>query len=82
MSGSLGSSKPNGGESPHHLTRSKQMKQHFEDFQTNDMFSTPESMKALRDYLEKFSGPEAVIAQTCAMLMYNYIVANYHLTKK
>ena len=58
------------------------MKQHFEDFQTNDMFSTPESMKALRNYLEKFSGPEAVIAQTCAMLMYNYIVANYNLIKK
>jgi hypothetical protein len=57
-------------------------KQHFEDFETNDMFSTPESMKALREYLEKFNGPEAVIAQTCAMLMYNYIVANYHLTKK
>ena len=58
------------------------MKQHFEDFQTNDMFSTPESMKALHEYLAKFSGSEAVIAQTCAMLMYNYIVTNYHLTKK
>lgn len=58
------------------------MKQHFEDFQPHDMFSTPESMKALQEYLAKFSGSEAVIAQTCAMLMYNYIVTNYNLVRK
>jgi hypothetical protein len=58
------------------------MKQHFEDFKTNNMFATPESTKALGEYLEKFTGSEAVIAQTCAMIMYNYIVANYNLVKK
>ena len=45
------------------------------------MFATPESTKALGEYLEKFTGSEAVIAQTCAMIMYNYIVANYNLVK-
>jgi len=54
----------------------------FLDFEPNEMFGTPESKEELRDYLSKFTGSEAVIAQTCAFKMYNYIVANYHLTKK
>jgi hypothetical protein len=54
----------------------------FVEMKPNEMFATPESKEALRDYLSQFSGSEAVIAQTCAFMMYNYLVTNYTLTKK
>ena len=58
------------------------MEQKFEDAKPLNLFATPESKDALHQYLAQFSGSEAVIAQTCAMMMYNYIVTNYHLVKK
>ena len=60
----------------------KVTKTKFVEMQPNEMFATPESKEALRDYLMKFRGPEALIAQTCAFMMYNYLVTNYNLTKK
>jgi len=57
-------------------------KQNFENMKPHGLFKTPESKKAMHDYLASFSGNEAVIATTCAMMMYNYIVTNYNLVKK
>ena len=52
------------------------------NLQVNDMFSTPESSKALHEYLGKFHGNEGVIAITCATLMYNYLVSKYDMYQK
>lgn len=60
----------------------KAPKTKFLDFEPNEMFATPESKEALGEYLSQFRGSEAVIAQTCAFMMYNYLVTNYDLTKK
>ena len=58
------------------------MEPKYEDMKAHDLFATPSNISALHDYLGSFSGSEAVIATTCAMMMYNYLVTNYHLTKK
>jgi hypothetical protein len=36
-----------------------------------ELFATPESPQAMNDYLAKFSGSEAVAANTCAYMMWN-----------
>lgn len=36
-----------------------------------ELFATPDSIEAMTDYLEKFSGSEAVAANTCAYMMWN-----------
>lgn len=36
-----------------------------------NMFATPDSMEALQEYLSRFSGSEAMVAQTCAMMAWN-----------
>ena len=54
----------------------------FDDMKPESMFATPESKKALQDYLLAFSGSERTIALTSAMMMYNYIVTNYNVTPK
>jgi hypothetical protein len=72
----------NGGFGPHINQKGKNMQQNFEDMQPHGLFATPESKEAMHQYLAQFSGTEALIAQTCAMMMYNYIVTNYNLVKK
>ena len=38
---------------------------------TVGIYATPESMEDMEAYLKKFSGSDAVIANTCAFMMYN-----------
>ena len=35
------------------------------------LFATPESMDSFQDYLGKFTGSEAVVANTCAFMAWN-----------
>ena len=57
-------------------------KQNFVDMKPLNLFATPNSLDELHRYLEQFNGSEAMIAQTSAMMMYNYIVTNYNLSEK
>ena len=41
-------------------------------------FATPESMEDMEAYLKKFSGSEAVVAHTCAFMMYNMMAEFYN----
>ena len=43
-------------------------------YETMDLFATPKSIEEMQDYLAKFNGSEAVIANTCAFMMYNLMV--------
>ena len=52
------------------------------EFKVNEMFATPDSLDAMFDYLSGFNGNEGIIALTCAMMMHNYLVANYDLIEK
>ena len=36
-----------------------------------ELIATPESMEDLQKYLARFSGSEAVVAQTCAFMAWN-----------
>jgi len=36
-----------------------------------NMFATPDSVENLQEYLSRFSGSEAAVATTCAMMAWN-----------
>ena len=36
-----------------------------------NMFATPDSVENLQEYLSRFNGSEAMVAQTCAMMAWN-----------
>lgn len=45
---------------------------------TVGIYATPESMEDMQAYLKKFSGSEAVVANTCAFMMYNMMAEFYN----
>lgn len=50
--------------------------------QKNDMFATPESLEALKDWIELHNGAELIHVATAAAMTANYILENYTLTPK
>ena len=45
---------------------------------TIGIYATPESMEDMEAYLKQFSGSEAIVANTCAFMMYNLMAEFYN----